>query len=116
MAPSKDDDTQGLSDSLSLTDDLPNGVEAYWRKLQAIKSTLIALEAKGAGYGTVSLENAERLRLLILQKRAQGYIARGMKSGNHGLVRRGLRLLTVANERSNALGKDKSRSLSLRQI
>jgi hypothetical protein len=116
MPPSGDDDTQELSASLSLVDNLPDGVEAYWRKLQAIRSSLAALEAKGAGYGAISLKNGERLRLLILQRRARGYIARGMKSGNHGLVRRGLRLLTVANERSNAIGTGENRSLSLRQI
>jgi len=101
-----DDDTQELSTSLSLTDSLPDGVEAYWRKLQAIRSSLAALEAKAAGHETISLKTGERLRLLILQRRAQRYIERGMKSGNHGLVRRALRLLTVANERSNAIGTE----------
>ncbi len=76
---------------------------------------MAALEAKGVGYGEISLKNGERLRLLILQRRAQGYITRGMKSGNHGLVRRALRLLTVANERSNAMGREENRRLSLRQ-
>ena len=115
MPPSDDDDTQEPSASLSLVDDFPGGVEAYWRKLQAIRSSLAAVETKEAGYGTINLKNGERLRLLILQRRAQRHIARGMKSGNHGLVRRALRLLTVANERSNAMGADENRSLSLRQ-
>jgi hypothetical protein len=106
MPPSDDDDTQKPSAGPPLVDDPPNGVEAYWRKLQAIRSSLATLEAKASGHETISLKTGERLRLLILQRRAQGYIARGMKSGNHGLVRRALRLLTVANERSNALGTD----------
>jgi hypothetical protein len=111
MTPTEDDDTHELSASPSATDD----VEAYWRKLQAIRSSLETLEAKGLGYETASLKTGERLRLLILQRRAQGYIARGMKSGNHGLVRRGLRLLTVANDRSNAIGRAEDHKRSLRR-
>ena len=53
--------------------------------------------------GLTKSASSERRRLAFLQKRAQGYITRGMKSGNHRRVRRALRLLTLATERSRAM-------------
>jgi hypothetical protein len=49
----------------------------------------------------------ELRRLAFLQKQAQGYFARGMNSGNHRRVKRALRLLTLATERSQSLMRRK---------
>ena len=40
MDPSEDNNTDELSQGLSLVDELQNGMAALWRRLKAIKATL----------------------------------------------------------------------------
>jgi hypothetical protein len=57
----------------------------------------------GKGISDIDWANSELRRLALLQKRAQEYFAEGMKSANHRRVKRALRLLTLANDRSHRL-------------
>jgi hypothetical protein len=47
--------------------------------------------------------NSDPYRLAILQRRAQGYFAQGAQRGDHMRVKRALRLLTLAHERSTKI-------------
>jgi hypothetical protein len=48
-------------------------------------------------------QNSDPHRLAILQRRAQGYFAQGAQRGDHMRVKRALRLLTLAHERSTKI-------------